>query len=168
MPAKLYMFYLGGHAGQANIELHDIQFVACNTVEEAIPALKAAWFGDASQVHIDGFICLQWADGYVIDLVREAPDNSRMQLYFVNMGGYIPGQLAEVHDFGLFVAPSAEAAKEKAKTRLLRGLDARHKDNLHAIDHCLLLARVNGWYVRLTPHSHRQPNVLQWQGYRPI
>lgn len=32
---KLYMFYVGGNAGKSNIEVHDIQFVAANSPEEA-------------------------------------------------------------------------------------------------------------------------------------
>ena len=47
---KLYMFYLGGNAGRSNIEVHDIQFAVCDDYREAIPALKAAWFGDADKI----------------------------------------------------------------------------------------------------------------------
>ena len=52
---QLYLFYLGGNAGQSNIEVHDVQFAVCDTWQEAIPALKAAWFGDADKIHIDGW-----------------------------------------------------------------------------------------------------------------
>jgi len=47
---KLYMFHLGGNAGRSNIEVRDIQFAVCDDYREAIPALKAAWFGDADIV----------------------------------------------------------------------------------------------------------------------
>ncbi|MCP6553529.1 DUF1543 domain-containing protein, partial [Klebsiella pneumoniae] len=43
----LFMFYVGGNAGKSNIEVHDIQFVVARTPEEAWPALREAWFGDA-------------------------------------------------------------------------------------------------------------------------
>lgn len=51
---KLHMFYLGGNAGRSNIEVHDIQFAVCDDYREAVPALKAAWFGDTDKIHIDG------------------------------------------------------------------------------------------------------------------
>ena len=59
---KLHMFYLGGNAGRSNIEVHDIQFVVCDNYQEAVPALKAAWFGDAGKIHIDGWQVVDLAD----------------------------------------------------------------------------------------------------------
>ncbi|MCD0229915.1 DUF1543 domain-containing protein, partial [Enterobacter hormaechei subsp. steigerwaltii] len=63
---NLHMFYLGGNAGRSNIEVHDIQFAVCDDYREAVPALKAAWFGDADKIHIDGWQVVEWADGYDI------------------------------------------------------------------------------------------------------
>lgn len=162
------MFYLGGSAGRANIEVHDVQFVACHDVAQAIPALKAAWFGHPDKLHIDGYQCLNWADGHDIALAPHAADNGGLRLYFVNVGGYLPQQLAEQHAFGLFVAPSADAAKHKAKAALLPGHDQAHKDNLKTVDDCLLLAEVGGWHVTLTPNPHGQPLPPRMQGYHPI
>ena len=65
---KLYMFYLGGNAGRSNIEVHDIQFAVCDDYREAIPTLKAAWFGDADKIHIDGWQIVEWVDGYDVDV----------------------------------------------------------------------------------------------------
>ena len=45
MAYKLGMFYLGGGATGANLELHDLQFVAVETVEQAYPRLRQAWVG---------------------------------------------------------------------------------------------------------------------------
>lgn len=69
---KLHMFYLGGNAGRSNIEVHDIQFAVCDDYREAVPALKAAWFGDTDKIHIDGWQVVEWADGYDI-AVSETP-----------------------------------------------------------------------------------------------
>ena len=38
----LYQFYVGGHAGRANLEVHDLQFVVAESVETAIPHLQTA------------------------------------------------------------------------------------------------------------------------------
>jgi hypothetical protein len=69
---KLYMFYLGGNAGRSNIEVHDIQFAVCDDYRESIPTLKAAWFGDADKIHIDGWQIVEWVDGYDVDVSDHA------------------------------------------------------------------------------------------------
>ncbi|WP_197056420.1 MULTISPECIES: DUF1543 domain-containing protein [Xenorhabdus] len=61
---QLYMFYLGGNAGKSNIEVHDVQFVAVNKIEEAYPVLRDVWFGDKDKLHLDGYMPVTWADGY--------------------------------------------------------------------------------------------------------
>ncbi|RRD57710.1 DUF1543 domain-containing protein [Comamonadaceae bacterium OH2545_COT-014] len=144
---QLYMFYLGGAAGRANIEVHDVQFVACRDVGEAIPALKATWFGDPSKLHIDGHQRLCWADGHDIVLTD---------------------QLAEQHAFGLFAADDADAAKHRARAVLLPGHGQAHKDNLKSVDDGLLLAEVGGWHVSLRPNLAGRNPPPQMQGYHPI
>lgn len=108
----LYVFYLGGNAGKSNIEVHDIQFVAASHPEEAWPALREAWFGDADKVHIDGYGKLTWADGYRITLCAHPPENSVNRLWFVNAGAYEPASLAELHAFDFFVAGGVREAKK--------------------------------------------------------
>ena len=116
----LFMFYVGGNAGKSNIEVHDIQFVVARTPEEAWPALREAWFGDADKIHIDGYSRINWADGYEVTLAR-TPAHGGVKLFFVNAGGYRSDTLAELHEFGLFAASDAREAKEKALKTLLRG-----------------------------------------------
>jgi len=164
---SLYMFYLGGNAGRSNIEVHDVQFVAVSQVEDAYPLLREAWFGDKDKLHLDGYMQVKWADGYDVTLSNEKPAG-QLKLFFVNVGGYRPGQLAEVHDFGLFVAASADEAKEKAKQQLLAGFDKQHKDNLKDVDDCLLLEQLNGYHIVLQENPAGQPGQADWQGYRPI
>ena len=40
---------------------------------------------------------------------------SRPKLWFVNMGGYDPSSLLELHQIGCVVAPNAQAAKNRAE-----------------------------------------------------
>lgn len=163
----LYMFYVGGNAGRSNIEVHDVQFVAVTEPEEAYPLLRDAWFGDADKIHLDGYMRIRWADGYDVEL-RPQQDDSPLKLWFVNVGGYRAGQLAEAHDFGLFVAATAAEAKDKAKASLLVGLEKQHKDNLKDVDNCLLLQQLNGYHIRLRENPHGSAPVPDWQGYQPI
>ncbi len=165
---QLYLFYLGGNAGRSNIEVHDVQFAACSDYREAIPQLKAAWFGDADKIHIDGWQVLNWADGYDIRLEESAAGNHGKRLYFVNVGGYLKGRLAEQHAFGLFVAESPDEAKQKALAALLPGHDLLHKDNLKDVDNILLLDKIGNLNVNLVANPDGIPAEIGFQGYLPI
>ncbi len=127
MPGLL-MFYVGGTAPGANIELHDVQFAAADRPEEAYPLLREKWFGDKRKVHVDGYARIDWADGYDVSL-EPAPFAGEEKLFFVNVGGYRSDELAELHQFGLFVARSADEAKDKAKRVLLTDSAQQHKDD---------------------------------------
>ena len=171
---KLHMFYLGGNAGRSNIEVHDIQFAGCDDYREAVPALKAAWFGDADKIHIDGWQIVEWADGYDV-CVSEAEEHTAMpsehapRLYFANVGGYRAGQLAEAHVFGLFAAATPAEAKQKAlQTLLPDSYMQRHKDNLKDVDNLLALDRIGKHVIRLVPNPHGKPAEIGFQGYLPI
>ncbi|PHM63986.1 hypothetical protein Xsto_03443 [Xenorhabdus stockiae] len=164
---QLYMFYLGGNAGKSNIEVHDVQFVAVNKVEEAYPVLRDVWFGDKDKLHLDGYMPVKWADGYDISLNKNEYAGD-LRLYFVNVGGYQKNSLAEAHEYGFFVGRTDEEAKEKAKKCLLTGYDQLHKDNLKDVDDCLLLGQVSGYYIHLTENPNGLPDKPEWQGYRPI
>jgi hypothetical protein len=164
---NLFMFYLGGNAGKSNIEVHDIQFVAAVQPEDAWPALRKAWFGDANKVHIDGYARINWVDGYQIRL-SEQPAEKQPNLYFVNIGAYQDDSLAELHAFDLFVADSPLAAKKQALKRLLIGKNQQHKDNLKEIDDFLLLDKIGKYYIHLDPCSEGERFKPEWQGYQPI
>ena len=163
----LYLFYVGGNAGKSNIEVHDIQFVVAESVEAAIPHLQAAWFGDADKLHLDGYQIVRWVGGYDVQLSPER-STAPQKLYFVNVGGYSPDTLAELHDFGLFVAPNAAAAKQQALATLLVGAVEQHKDNLKEVDNQLHLDKLQGYHIHLQSNPDGQPDRIQWQGYRPI
>lgn len=164
---NLYMFYIGGNAGVSNIEVHDIQFVAVEEPEQAWPFLRAAWFGDKNKIHLDGYLKVTWADGYDV-VLSTTPYAGRKKLYFVNVGGYQPDTLAELHEFDLFVDENAEAAKYRALDKLLTGVDHKHKDNLKDVDNCLLLEKVGKYYLHLEQNHHGEAVKPEWQGYLSI
>lgn len=163
----LFMYYIGGRVQGANIELHDIQFAAHTHPQAAFPQLKANWFGDKNRVHVDSYTPCRWADGYDITLHPE-PFSGPEKLWFINMGGYLPGNPAEVHQFGLFVAPDVEAAKQRARQALLTHVLQPHHDDLHQIDDCLPLSLLERWYVHLHPNPSGTLAAPLWQGYQPL
>jgi len=191
----LFLVVLGGRLPQAQIELHDVRFVVGRTIDDTLPALRRQWFGARRGLHLDSWMAVRWVDGHRVEL-RNEPFAGEQRLWFVNVGGYDPQQLAEQHAFGLVVARSAQAAKAAALRRMLPGLEQRHKDDLHGVaeaagalaaaadervDDCLdvqqslagLTAVPAGsaagrWAVHLIPDGGQQPQVPDWYGYRPI
>lgn len=171
MLEKLFLVYVGGDAPGANIELHDVRFVVGNTIEDTYSAIKRQWFGDSSSVHMDSYVHVHHVDGYRIELVK-APSTSSKKLYFVNFGGYFPGKLAEYHDFTLVVASTAEEAKALAKSKVmtagLAGAEQFHKDDLLAVDDCLALDLLDGFYVHCMHDGGQQVLAPDWMGYQPL
>jgi hypothetical protein len=73
-----------------------------------------------------------------------------------------------LHEFDLFVADDADAAKSRGLERLLNGAIQQHKDNLKDVDDCLLLEKLGGFYLHLNANPHGEPSKPDWQGYLPI
>jgi hypothetical protein len=163
----LFLFYLGGIAPGANIEIHDVQFAACNQPEDAFPLLVERWFGTKESLHVDAYAKIEWADGYDVLLLPQ-PNPAAERLYFINLGGYIPGELQEAHSFSLFVAKDEQEAKARAKRSLLTDVNSQHRDNQMDVDDCLLLSEVQGLHVHLKANPNGRPLRADWQGYRPI
>ncbi|MBR0559348.1 MULTISPECIES: DUF1543 domain-containing protein [Neokomagataea] len=164
---KLFIFYLGGDAPGANIEVHDVQFAAVERPEEAHPLLIEKWFGTRDSLHLDAYGIVTWADGHAVS-IHTTPSASTNKLYFINMGGYTPGALCEDHAFTFLVAPSAEEAKTRAKQLLLTDRNLQHHDNLMDIDDCILIDKIDGLFIHLEPHPTGTALHAEWQGYQPI
>ena len=124
---------LGGRLAGAHIELHDVRFVAGASIDDTLPALRRQWFGARKGLHLDSWMAVRFVDGYRVEL-RPEPFAGPESLWFVNMGGYDPQQLAELHAFGLVVATSPQAAKAAARRRFLPQALERHKDDLHGVE----------------------------------
>jgi Domain of Unknown Function (DUF1543) len=164
---KLFLIYLGGRAPNANIELHDVQFVAADSIEDTFGELRQRWFGTVQGLHLDAYVEVKFVDGFRIELRRD-PSAQPEKLYFVNLGGYDPASVAELHQFGLFVATTAADAKSKAKESLLTRSVQQHKDDLFDVDDCVPIGQVAEYFVHLVPDSRTRPFVPDWFGYRVI
>ena len=166
---KLFMVYLGGKAPKANIELHDIQFVVGESIDETFDTLKQNWFGTVQGLHLDSYCHVSSADGYQISL-SEQPPTDGPHLYFVNIGGYQPENMAELHQFDLFVSDTPNNAKQKALKSLLHNSELQHKDNLYDVDDCLSIQKIGQYYIHLSKSSEQQSKKLKpdWYGYQVI
>ncbi|MCG7656383.1 DUF1543 domain-containing protein [Wielerella bovis] len=164
---KLYQFYLGIQMPHANLEMHDVQFAVVPTAEAAFPDLKRIWAHTDARLHVDGWREINWAAGYDIVLQNQANELPE-KLFFVNVGAYADGQLAELHDFDLFVAHDEKMAKEQALATLLPHANQQHKDNLKDVDNILQLNQFHGWFVHLRANPNGQAKAIEFQGYLPI
>jgi hypothetical protein len=164
---QLFLVYLGGTAPGANIELHDIRFVAANNIRDSYALLCQQWFGTVKGLHIDSYMQVKHIDGYSISL-QPQPQASEQKLFFVNFGGYYADKIAEQHDFMLCVANSASAAKARAKQHLLTDADSQHKDDMLQLDDCFAVEQLQGLYLHLTPSGQSQPMRPDWSGYEVI
>jgi hypothetical protein len=178
---SLFLVVLGGRIAGAHIELHDVRFVAGASIDDTLPALRRQWFGARKGLHLDSWMAVRFVDGYRVEL-RPEPFAGPERLWFVNMGGYDPQQLAELHAFGVFVATSPQAAKAAARRRFLPEALERHKDDLHGVetaltdgvDDCMEVQLTfaadpaGGWAVHLIPDGREQPQIPDWFGYRLI
>jgi len=168
---QLCLVVLGGRAEGAHIELHDVRFVAGETLEATLPALRRQWFGRRRGLHIDSYLAVRQVGSFKVELRREAFGGAE-RLWFVNVGGYQPHSFAEDHAFGLVVATTAAEAKRQALAQWLPDAASRHKDDLQAleaVDDCLPLEVVGGWQVHLLPTAEPPPaQHPDWFGYRPI
>jgi hypothetical protein len=155
MSKKLFAVYLGGRAPRCNTELHDVVFVAGDTIESTYESLMDKWFGDPQRMHLDSWIELRVVDGHAVGLSpKKAPAGKR--LYFINLGAYLPGQFTEVHANAFVVAESEAQVKARAKRDLLRGMDSVHTDDLYDVDDCLEISEVDGLHVILEPTTLTQ------------
>ena len=166
---------LGGRTDRSLIELHDVRFVAGCCIEDTYPELRRQWFGRRRGLHLDSYMAVHCIDGWKVTLDVEPPPQREQQLWFVNLGAYQSVSLAELHRFGLVVAPSAQAAKAAAKKRWLFDALQQHKDDLSAVDDCLSVEQLSltgrsilHVHLDLHPDGDSQEQVPDWFGYRPI
>lgn len=165
---KLFAIYIGGEFPGANIEIHDVRFVVADSVEQTHDELRRQWWGISRSLHIDCWAEVVHADGYDISL-RPEPFTGSERLYFVNLGGYEPGEFAERHR-NLFVVAENEA---RAKSRALK--DVRHwvephRDDLYEAEKAFCLDEAIGeeqLHVHLKAASSNSDPVFTCE-YVPI
>ena len=159
---------LGGRAPGCRIELHDVAFAVGESLEDTHHQLLDQWFGQPRGLHVDAWAVVDQVEGYRVSLRPEPADEDQsLRLYFVNIGGYRPGELAEQHGYMVLAASGKAQAKARAKRLLLAGHESVHKDDLYEVDDLLEISRVSGLHVHLVAdESAREPTVIN--GYFPL
>ncbi len=183
----LFLVVLGGRAKKANVELHDVRWVVGSKIEDTFDVLRKDWFGTFDGLHIDSYKKINYVDGYKINLKnienKKFKNNkffngndSKKNLWFVNIGGYNPHSMQEKHEFGLVVASSKLEAKNIAKSKWLNGSLKKHKDDIQSLklliscDDSQIIKKIGNWEIELIleNNSVEDNNSPDWYGYKRI
>ncbi len=113
---KLFMVLIGCRPQGRSIEQHDIFFGIASSMKELIPAIKAFWPEAKGKMHVDAWREVTNANGYKVAVVEKgASPTQGGQLYFVNLGGYKPGDFEEYHYKMVIAGPDMAAAVKLSK-----------------------------------------------------
>ena len=176
---KLFMLKIGARPQGRLIEQHDVMFVIANSLSETIESVNQHWPAVKNNWHLDAWREVKRVGDYQIllskdslskdglskdglskdnaladDRVDNKLDSQGKQLYFVNLGGYLPGQFEEFHYKTLVVAETlGKATAQVKKTAFYQdytfdnidtaksGVATSHVDDKHQLDlddiHCV-------------------------------
>ena len=137
---KLYMVLLGCKPAGRHTEQHDVFFGIASELRDLIPDFKTFWPEAKGKLHVDGWREVQNVNGYRMQLVpREQVLPQTIKLFFINLGGYKPGEFEEFHYKMLVAAPTkAEAVRVAKQTAFFKhtgfaGANA-HIDDHYGVD----------------------------------
>jgi hypothetical protein len=166
---SLWVFVVGGTVKGANTELHDVRFATGASVEACLPEIRAQWWGTPGSLHLDAWGRLDWADGYGLRVSDIPQEPGEPALWFVNMGGYVPGEFGEAHR-NLFVI-ARDAAEAKARgLKLCRGWARQvHRDYAFDVDALIRVGDTLGLHrhVQVSPDPNERPFQFE-TGYWPV
>lgn len=116
-PLKLFSILLGGQPKGRLVEQHDYYFGIAAKLEDLAEDLKAFWPEAGKSLHIDAWREVTYVDGYRINIAsRDMGGNKPEQkVFFINLGGYLPGNFQETHKVVLTVQDSITSAIRNAK-----------------------------------------------------
>lgn len=139
---KLFMILLGCTPKGRTTEQHDIFFGIGESLTELVPEMNLFWPEAKGKLHIDAWREISVVDDYSIEVVPKLDiEVAENNLYFLNLGGYKPGEFEEYHYKMLAVGPKMAVAIKKAKKSIFYkhyGFDGKggesHIDDKYGID----------------------------------
>lgn len=139
---KLYMLLLGCKPAGRYTEQHDVFFGIAASLKELVPQINAAWPEAKGNIHIDAWREITSVNGYDVSVSEKTPHigtPDARALFFLNLGGYKPGEFEEFH-YKMIVAAKDESeaiqlAKQTAfyKHTGFKGA-ASHIDDKYSVD----------------------------------
>lgn len=194
---KLFMLKIGARPQGRLIEQHDVMFVIANSLSETIESVNQHWPAVKNNWHLDAWREVKRVGDYQIllskdglskdnaladniladDRVDNKLDSQGKQLYFVNLGGYLPGQFEEFHYKTLVVAETlGKATAQVKKTAFYQdytfdnidtaksGVATSHVDDKHQLDlddiHCVADLMPRDVALTIQPLTEHEKNQL--------
>lgn len=111
---KLFLLVLGCKPEGRNTEQHDTFFGIGHSLSDLLPQIAAFWPA-GGKIHIDSWREVTTVDGFSVNIIPRSESSSANKLFFLNLGGYKPGDLEEYHYKLLAVAPNKGDAIAYAK-----------------------------------------------------
>ena len=123
-------------------EQHDVFFGIAKSLKELVPEMKAFWPEAKGEIHIDCWREVTRVNGHSIKVIEKTKKSEGdLHLFFINLGGYKPGEFEEYHYKILAVGKdSAEAIKQGKQTAFYKHYNfkspggASHVDDKFGID----------------------------------
>lgn len=112
---KLYMLLIGCSPPGRHTEQHDVFFGIANSIKELLPDVIAFWPEARGKLHIDAWREVSLVNGYEVQVVESSDHRSDTQLFFINLGGYKPGEFEEFHYKMIVAAPDKNEAMRQSK-----------------------------------------------------
>lgn len=115
---KLYFILLGCKPANRNIEQHDVLFAIAPSLPATATALQEFWPEGVAGLHIDCWREVTLVDDYRVTIVprdHSIKNTEDIQLFFINLGGYKPGEFEEYHYKMIVAARDKTEAIQKAK-----------------------------------------------------
>ncbi|MFC0775499.1 DUF1543 domain-containing protein [Terrimonas alba] len=119
-PLKLFMLLLGCKPPGRNTEQHDIFFGIGTELKELLPDIFDFWPEANQKIHIDAWREVNRVDNFDVGVVNREEINANtheelVRLFFINLGGYKPGEFEEFHYKLIVAAPNKGIAIQQAK-----------------------------------------------------
>lgn len=136
---RLFMVILGATPKGRLTEQHDVFFGIAESLAGLVPQMIAFWPEADGKIHIDSWREVTAVDGYAIEAVPKLQKSNGKQLFFLNLGGYKPGDLEEYHYKILAVADDMAGAVRQSKTSAFykhfgfKGAES-HVDDKYGVD----------------------------------
>ncbi|GLB53873.1 hypothetical protein NBRC110019_29140 [Neptunitalea chrysea] len=136
---NLFMVLLGCTPEGRYTEQHDIFFGIAEELKDLIDDFNEFWPEAKGKLHIDVWRKVEYVDGYKVSIQPKTGGTKEKQLFFLNLGGYKPGDFEEYHYKTLCLGTTqAEAIKKAKKTSFYKhcGFEGAnsHIDDKYGID----------------------------------
>lgn len=136
---RLFMLVVGCKPAGRHTEQHDVFFGIGDSLKSVAAKLDGFW-PDSGKLHIDSWREVNVVNGYRITVTNKSEKQAGPSgLFFLNLGGYKPGDMEEYHYKMLSVAASKGEAIKAAKETVFykhtgfKGAEA-HIDDKYGVD----------------------------------